>query len=761
MKKRRSSGCRAALAWALFVLVLTGLGAKGAALAQDQSGMILFMGNQDFSEDQLRKAAEEGLTGFAKTGRRSDVDDAAWQIENVYLAEGYAAVEVRYDFEKNETGAGVTFEIAEGLRVLVERIDLQGSEEVPAEETMKFFTVLGGKEGEPFVASKIEEAVSSVRDYYYGLGYIEAAVSDPLVEFSPDGSRATVTVKIEEGPRHVVRRVSFTGDVLSAVEKPFAKLVDQLEGSVYRVREKTHLRSRVVAIYKEAGYPDVEVEVTAGRGEAAGDVTLEAAVVSGPRVRIAGVRVAGYEKTKESFIMRRITVGAGEWYDERKVTESLTNLGRSGIFSTIERSLEGEKGTEERNIVFHVTEAPSRAVGGEVGWGSYEKARARVGFQEKNLFGMGLVGKVDAGVSTKSRFVGAQVVSAAFLGTKFTASIPVDYTWREEPSYTRKTFEGALVATRKLSRTLTSSFRYGFEATETTNIKAEEPEPNHQENYTLGRLRFLLSRDTRDNPFYPARGNKGALALEVADPALGGDISYLLFTFSDSAFFSLGERTVLALNLKSGLIYPTDEGTAVPIAERFFNGGDSTVRSFKESQIGPRDVEGDVLGGLGYNVLNVELRYRLKGNFGLSLFFDAGNVAPNLSQIEQGLPPFETITEVFEATLEDFFSDFRTGLGVGIQYILPVGPLRVDWAWNPAPREGEEEWVVHFTLGMAFRDISSSVSAQVLSLLIKISMLQGDLAELVLHLQKRLDHVRIEVDAFAVTDNLDRLLVWK
>ena len=188
---------------------------------------------------------------------------------------------MRYDFEKNETGAGVTFEIAEGLRVLVERIDLQGSEEVPAEETMKFFTVLGGKEGEPFVASKIEEAVSSVRDYYYGLGYIEAAVSDPLVEFSPDGSRATVTVKIAEGPRHVVRRVSFTGDVLSAVEKPFAKLTGRLEGSVYRVREKTHLRSRVVVIYKEAGYPDVEVEVTAGRGEAAGDVTLEAAVVSG------------------------------------------------------------------------------------------------------------------------------------------------------------------------------------------------------------------------------------------------------------------------------------------------------------------------------------------------------------------------------------------------------------------------------------------------------------------------------------------------
>jgi len=499
-----------------------------------------------------------------------------------------------------------------------------------------------------------------------------------------------------------VRKVSITGDVFPNLEEPFAKLVGQLEGSVYRIRERTHLRSRVTAIYQQAGYPDVEVEATEGRGEKAGDVTLEAAVVSGPRVRVTGVRVAGNEKTKESFIMRRIEVVAGEWYDQRKVTASLTNLGRSGIFSTVEYSFEGEEGADERNILFRVAEAPSKAVGMEIGWGSYEKARARVGFQEKNLLGMGLLAKVDAGVSTKSRSAGVQVVSAAFLGTKFTASIPVDYTWREEPSYTRKTFEGSLVATRKLSRRVTTSFKYGFESTETTNIKAEEPEPNHQENYNLGRLRFLLSRDSRDTPFYPARGNKGALAFEIADPALGGDISFLLFTFNDSAFFSLGKRTVLALSFKSGLIYPTDEGTALPIAERFFNGGDSTVRSFEESQIGPRDLDGDVLGGLGYNVLNVELRHRVKGSFALSLFFDAGNVAPNLSPVEQGLPPFENATEVFEATLEDFFSDFRTGLGVGLQYLLPVGPLRVDWAWNPAPREGEEEWVVHFTLGMAF-----------------------------------------------------------
>jgi outer membrane protein assembly complex protein YaeT len=702
MKERASSGCRVVLGWALPFLVSAGLGAAGTALAEERSGVVRFRGNEAFDQAWLREEAKESLTSFSKTGRRSDADDAAWQVENAYLDEGYASVEVRYDYVRSEAGASVTYLITEGPRVLLERIDLLGDDELSEEDLMKFFEAGGNQAGEPFIASKIEEAARSVQNYYYGKGYIEAAVSNPLAEFSPDGLRAVVTVKIEEGPRHVVRSVSLAGDVLPAVEEPFAKLAGKLEGSVYRTRERTLLSSRVNEIYQEAGYPDVKVEVEVGRGEEAGDVTLEAIVASGVRVRITGVSIAGNERTKDNFIMKKITVGAGEWYDKRKVVESLTNLGRTGIFSTVEPSFKGEEGAEERDMVFRVEEAPSRGVGLEVGWGSYEKARARAAFQEKNLLGRGLLAKAEAGGSTKSRFAGIQVVDTAFLGTKFTASIPVDYTRREEPTYTEKTFEGSLVATRKLSGRVTTSFKYSFQSTETTNIEAEEPEPNRQENYNLGRVRFLLGRDSRNSPFYPARGNKSSLALEIADPALGGEISFLIFTFSDSAFFSLGKRTVLALSLETGLIYPTEEGTAIPIAERFFNGGESTVRSFEESQIGPRDLEGDVLGGLGYNVLNVELRHRVKGSFGLTLFFDAGNVAPNLSPVEQGLPPFENATEAFEAALDDFFSDFRTGLGVGFQYLLPVGPLRVDWAWNPAPREGEEDWVVHLTLGMAF-----------------------------------------------------------
>jgi outer membrane protein assembly factor BamA len=149
-------------------------------------------------------------------------------------------------------------------------------------------------------------------------------------------------------------------------------------------------------------------------------------------------------------------------------------------------------------------------------------------------------------------------------------------------------------------------------------------------------------------------------------------------------------------------MYPTRDETALPLPERFFNGGESTVRSFKEDQLGPKDLEGDPTGGIGGNVLNFELRRRLAGNWAGSLFVDVGNVVPNQSRIEQGLPPYESAAQVFEDAVENFFSDFSYAVGAGLQYLLPVGPARLDVAVNPDPKEGDEKWLAHFTLGMAF-----------------------------------------------------------
>ena len=153
------------------------------------------------------------------------------------------------------------------------------------------------------------------------------------------------------------------------------------------------------------------------------------------------------------------------------------------------------------------------------------------------------------------------------------------------------------------------------------------------------------------------------------------------------------------MRYRTGLIVPGKEDfDDLPLAERFFNGGENTVRSFKQSDLGPQD-NGDPVGGLAYNVINIELRQRLIGNLTGSLFLDLGNVSPDRS-----LEKYDSKSDIMSDTFSEYFENFRPGVGFGLQYQLPVGPARLDFAFNPDrdSDRGEDFFVFHFSVGMAF-----------------------------------------------------------
>ena len=110
---------------------------------------------------------------------------------------------------------------------------------------------------------------------------------------------------------------------------------------------------------------------------------------------------------------------------------------------------------------------------------------------------------------------------------------------------------------------------------------------------------------------------------------------------------------------------------------------DRQVRAFQEDQLGPKDTSGTPVGGEAYNALSLEVRARIVDHLAGAVFYDLGNVA-----LEH------------EDYLE--FEDFRTGIGVGLRYLLPIGPLRLDLGYNPSPRDDEDDFVLHFSVGFPF-----------------------------------------------------------
>ena len=229
-----------------------------------------------------------------------------------------------------------------------------------------------------------------------------------------------------------------------------------------------------------------------------------------------------------------------------------------------------------------------------------------------------------------------------------------------------------------------------------------------QDSYFISSIGLTQTLDLRKNPLVAPRGFVFDNTIDVAASAIGSDVDFLRTTARASYYLSFApepvavvggenleksgfrkwfERSLLAFGARAGVIYPLDtmgttQALAIPIDERFFSGGSTTVRSFGERDLGPHDRRGNPIGGEFYTIFNVEYTFPLYGELKGAVFVDAGNLLPNAD--------------------EPGFADMRYGIGAGLRYDLPIGPVRLDYGVNPSPREHEDFGAFHFSFGFAF-----------------------------------------------------------
>jgi len=701
---------RTLAAWALGLALVVLLGWPGPVSADEGRYAFRFTGNRHMSDAALRRAAAAELEAFVRNkGREADLVDAVFQMTIHYRQDGYAFARVTYAQNRRDDLMLVVFTVEEGPRVLVESVRFLGDLTVPQADLEALFrpaqSILSLSDVFPYVQSDIEAGAARVRDYYLARGYQDVQVASPRLTYSQDRSRVAVAIPISEGRRYRLTDLRFTGDLPESVDADLRSLRESLLGQAYNRSLRLVVQSRLEEIYGDRGYADMAVAMDEKRLPAPQGIRLAAAITSGPLVTVDRIAVRGAQKTDPDFIRRRIKFEPGDRYSLTKERASFRALYRTGLFSKVDLFLEATGKSGRRILVAAVTEGPTREFYVEPGWGSYELARLKLGWRQKNPFGEGRTVGLEGSVSTKSRQVVASLTDPWFLNTEITADVPLYYSYREEPSFTREDIGFSPSLSSQLSTHVSASLAYTLRNTDISDVDPlVSLEDFGEDNYNFGSIKFQTTYDDRDDPFYPSRGRRLTFSIEHADSALGGDITFTRLTAGMRYFYAFNPDTVLGLRYATGFIYPGSGETTVPISERFFNGGENSVRSFKESELGPKDLSGDPVGGLAFNTINVELRRRLIGDLSGTLFFDLGNVAPNRSVSEGRRRPPEDRSDAVSDTLDDFFNDFRPGIGGGLQYKLPIGPVRCDLAWNPdADKDrGEDSWVFHFSVGMAF-----------------------------------------------------------
>ncbi|MEW6074272.1 MAG: BamA/TamA family outer membrane protein [Planctomycetota bacterium] len=659
-----------------------------------------FTGQTTLETDELARAIADRLADYAREGiSKPGVDDAAFELELFYRDHGFPRAGVEYEYAEGADGVRVEFRIEEGPRVVLAEIRLEGQRAFPAADLLAFFPPEeeGVLPGEPrwLVPSRLAAGAGALRDFYRQSGFLAARVSDPAVFYDAAGASAVAVIEIDEGVRstlaaadvHLHGRLELEGERAERLRALPAAFL-QPGGAPpppYTPRLAQALRAHLLAHYGARGFPDCEIEIVPRHDAESGRVTLDVEIDAGEHVRLAAVEIAGNEKARGGFIRSRLGIEAGDDYDSEAIRAGFGRLYATGLFATVTIALAETKGAE-RTLLVTVVEAPSIELFVEPGYGSYEGPRLRLGAADKNLFGTGRSLRAESTVGLLAQSATVSFVDRALFRTDVQASGSVFLQHREEPSFTLDERGVGTELTRSWPRRhLSAAVGYRFRRTDLSEVDIVDPiAQGILADVDISSVSTSLTRDTRDHPLVPARGNRARVNVEWASAVFGSEIDFLAVRLEESHFVSLPwDGGILGLSARTGVIEPIGSTAAIPLQQRFFNGGESTVRSFHEDELGPVDSSGEPLGGEGYTVLSAELRQDLTAKFSGAIFLDAGNVAP---------------------TVEDYprFAGFRTAVGAGIRYLLPIGPLRIDAGVNPDPREGEEEVVVHFSVGMAF-----------------------------------------------------------
>jgi outer membrane protein insertion porin family len=644
------------------------------------------------SKPRLRSVRVEGAQYFSNRRVRDilelrigdPVDDRtmAIHVQKVYeryRKRYYLDPKLTWEMDVNEESgaADVRIQVVEGKRAGVWRVEFEGNDNIakrPLRRAMQqkawrpWSWLFKGNTYDPFVLDMDRDAI---RREYLNRGYLDVEVGEPRMEPGP-GKLLRVVIPIEEGDQYRLRQIEFSGISLFPEEDVLAAVRLNV-GDVASIGALEEARNQVRDFYGSRGYirtfPRYRVE--ADYDEAVIDVDF--ALQEGNLSHIREIQVRGNTVTKDKVIRRELAVFPGDIFDEVRVRRSENRLRNMGYFNAV-RSIPVE--TDERDIydlTIDVEEGRSGMISAGVGFSSIDRAVGFIDLSQNNfdLFnppwfrGGGQKLQLRTQFGSRRSDLDLTFVEPWFLDRQLSFDINL---FRRENRYDSRLYEqrntgfetGLAKPVGRFSRLRLS---YSLEEIQINNVQDEASQifKDEEGKRIKSAVGLTLTRDTRDNFFVPTRGNRLVLGATVAGGPLQGDTDTYSLSARMSQHYPLWFQHVLTLRGAVAVVDYYGDSERVPLFDRLFMGGPRTIRGFRFRDVGPRDDEGEPVGGQSSAFASVEYTIPLNPTIRLATFYDIGMVWPDAYE-------FET-------------SGLNSSVGIGIRFDIPQFPLRFDFAW--------------------------------------------------------------------------------
>jgi len=623
------------------------------------------------------------------------------KVKEYYVKKGYFESQLSYKALPIEgtNRVNIEIDIKEGKSGHIKKIVLSGftnDERVHIANMMftkQYNFMLSWLTGSgTFKDEAIEQDKLAIISYLHNRGYADARVDISLSD-DPDSDKINININAHRGPVYHFGTITFDGNQIIDNEKIESAFLVHT-GDTYSPDKLRETAQAIKNLYGAKGHIEADVDYETQLDEDGTIFNVNYYITEGEEFRIGMIRIIGNENTNSNVILRESLLVPGEVFDSRRLQATQQRLEAIGYFKNVNvyavRSDDDDSmGANYRDVYIEVEETTTGSMSLFVGFSSSNDVYGGLELTERN-FNIGGVGCAFTEGPKALRGGGEYFHIRTSIGAKQTNYLiswmdPYvrDTLWRlgvevvrttsnlQSDDYDVDTVGFSVFTSYPLTRHWTYGSKYRFRYTN-TDVDKDKVQLEEKLDHAgiLSAVNTTLSYDSTDRAYKPHKGLRSGLEVEAA--GIGGRFRFLKTAFVNTLYAPIWSKGVTKWRAETRFIWPWgDKDLRVPVSEKYFLGGETTVRGYKPFHIGPL-VNNEPIGGISSTLLSFEYNQEIFKLLDAFVFVDAGNVSQKTFTI----------------------SKLRASVGAGVRLeLMNRTPIILGYGYpiNPRSRKDDEQ----------------------------------------------------------------------
>ncbi|MFC7092474.1 outer membrane protein assembly factor BamA [Jeongeupia naejangsanensis] len=658
-------------------------------------------GSKLLEKDQIKTALKGQNFAEGRIFDQAVLDAGVNELKQQYYSRGRYSVIIKTTITKLERNrVGVQFDISEGEVARIQQINVVGNKAFSDSDINGLFALTTPNwmswytKSDQYSKQTLSADLEKLRSYYLDRGYLEFNIDSTQVAISENREDMFLTVNVTEGDQYTVSDVKLVGDTIVPREE-VDKLIELKAGEIFSREKLNKTTAAISELLGNEGYAFANVNAVPEIDKEKHTVAFTLYVDPGRKVYVRRINVSGNNLTRDEVIRRELRQLESAQYDAAKVKRSKQRLNQLGYFNevTIDTPIVPEA-TDQVDMNVHVTEQKTGSFNIGAGYGQSEGIVVILSLSQSNFLGSGKQFTAEVNTSQSNK------VYSLALSNPYATPDGVSLGWN---IYQRETDASDLDIGDYATSSYGAGMSMGFPVSETNRINfglnyehleliTNDGSPGYVKDFVTQNgnqynnypATVSWARDTRDSGSYPTKGWYTRVTGEVSLPF--SDLDYFKILGQSQLFIPLSTDYTLMWNIEAG--YGDSYGeNSYPFYKNFYVGGVNSVRGFKFGTIGPKDEDGNGIGGTRKLVSNLEFLFPMPGvkndkSMRLSIFADAGAAWGEDADVS--------------------IDGLRYSAGAAFTWISPVGPLKLVYAFPLKYEDSDELERFQFQLGKVF-----------------------------------------------------------